>query len=170
MADHLDAARADLLAFTAFPKQIWSNNPEERLNKEISRRTDMVGVFPDRAAIIRLVGAVLAEQYDEWIEGRRYLGLDVLARSRVTGLTNPNPPDRRNPPQPHSPPDRTRITGDRPLHHAQGPTQGQQARRAFGTDRRRPAAVRRRQDEPVGFRKSAHPSNLRRQSRSTDMA
>ncbi|MGW5375713.1 IS256 family transposase [Nocardia sp. NPDC003999] len=90
VADHLDTAPADLLAFTAFPKQIWSNNPQERLNKEIRRRTDVVGIFPDRAAIIRLVGAVLAEQHDEWIEGRRYLGLDVLARSRATTDTNPD--------------------------------------------------------------------------------
>ncbi len=91
VAAHLDAARADLCSFTAFPKQlwrqIWSNNPQERLNKEIRRRTDVVGIFPDRQAIIRLVGAVLAEQHDEWIEGRRYLGLDVLARSH--GLTDP---------------------------------------------------------------------------------
>ena len=86
-------AREDLLAFTGFPvahwKKIWSTNPLERLNKEVKRRTDVVGVFPNPAALLRLAGAVLVEAHDEWAAtDRRYLSENSMAQLAAMTLTS----------------------------------------------------------------------------------
>ena len=83
----LTGAAEDLLAFTGFPqahwRKIWSTNPLERVNGEIKRRTEVVGIFPNEAAIIRLVGAILLEQNDEWsVQRARYMTLETIAPMR----------------------------------------------------------------------------------------
>ena len=102
IADMLTRAEPDLTAFAAFPREhwtkIWSNNPIERLNREIKRRADVVQVFPDSDSVTRLIGSVLLEQHEEWQYGeRRYLSQTSL-RHLTDMLHTDNAGDRTAPP------------------------------------------------------------------------
>ena len=89
LAALLDDAEEDVLAYLAFPRehwrQLWSTNPLERVNKELKRRTNVVGIFPNDEAVRRLVGAILVEQHDEWQVSRRYFSAESLAKLASTG-------------------------------------------------------------------------------------
>jgi putative transposase len=110
IAAMLEAAEPDLTAFAPLPREhwqkIWSNNPIERLNREIKRCTDVVQIFPDRESVTRLIGAVLQEQHEEWTYGERRYFSDISIRKLVhipTSTPNPPAPSSTSPPDHHHP-------------------------------------------------------------------
>jgi putative transposase len=100
VATMLADAKQDLTAFASFPPahwaKVWSTNPPERVNKEVKRRTNVVGIFPDAAAVLRLASAVLIEAHDEWqVAERRYLSEGSMAKLTQTGDDDRRPKEVR---------------------------------------------------------------------------
>ena len=125
-AASMHTAKTDLLAFTAFPpahwRKIWSNNPLERLNKEVKRRSNVVGIFPNDKAAIRLIGAVLADQHEEWAIARRYMSDTSMAELLESRDTEPQPNSR----------------AEHTEHHTRNPTTRRDS--AFGGERAQEAS------------------------------